>query len=95
LTAVFGPKMIKVTGECKVLHIVEIYIPHSPYIFWVIKSRIMIWADRVADLGNRRVEYRVLLGSSEARSPLGSLGLDEKIVCKWITKIFYGRHVLG
>lgn len=61
----------------------------------MIKTRRMLWADRVADLGNTRVEYRVLLGSSEAKSPLGNLGLAEKIVFKWIPKVFCGRHVLG
>jgi hypothetical protein len=59
------------------------------------KPRRMAWADRVADLGSGRVEYRVLLASSEAKGPLGNLSLDGKMVFKWITKMFFGRHVLG
>jgi len=52
----------------------------------------MIWADRVAGMGNRKFVYGVLLGSSEANSSLGRLGLDGKMIFKWI---FYRRYVLG
>jgi hypothetical protein len=43
----------------------------SPYIVWVIKSRIMRWAGHVAHIGVRRNVYRVLVGKPEGTRPLG------------------------
>ena len=37
----------------------------------VIKSRRMRWAGNVARMGERRGVYRVLVGKSEGKSPLG------------------------
>jgi hypothetical protein len=41
-------------------------------IFWVIKPRRMRWAGIVARMGERRVVYRVLVGTPEGKGPLGS-----------------------
>jgi len=44
----------------------------SPSIFRVIKSRKMRWAGHVARTGEKRGVYRVLVGKSEGKRPLGS-----------------------
>jgi hypothetical protein len=42
---------------------------YSSNIFWVIESR--RWADHVARLGLRRGLYKILVGKSEGKRPLG------------------------
>jgi hypothetical protein len=37
----------------------------------MIKSRMMRWAGHVAQLGERRNAYRILVGKPEGRRPLG------------------------
>ena len=49
--------------------LIELYC--SPNIFRVIKSRIMGWEGHVARMGERRGVYRVLVGKSEGKRPLG------------------------
>ena len=43
----------------------------SPNIFRVIKSRRLRWAGHIACTGKRRGVYRVLVGKSEGKRPLG------------------------
>jgi hypothetical protein len=43
----------------------------SPNIIQVIKSRRMRWAGHVACMGEGRGAYRILVGRSEGRRPLG------------------------
>jgi len=45
----------------------------SPNIVGVIKSRRIMWAGRVACMGERRGIYRVLVGKPEGKRPLGRL----------------------
>ena len=60
------------TGEWRKLHIEELNDLHSsPNIIWVIKSRRMRWAGHVAHMGERRGIYKVLMGKSEGKRPLG------------------------
>jgi len=47
------------------------YVYCSPNIVWVIKSRRMGWPGHVARTGEERGVYRVLVGKSEGRRPLG------------------------
>jgi hypothetical protein len=42
----------------------------SPNVKWVIKLR-MRWAGHVASVGNRRIAYRILVGSTEGKRLLG------------------------
>jgi hypothetical protein len=43
----------------------------SPSIIRMIKSRRMRWAGHVADLGEKRNAYSILVGKPEGRRPLG------------------------
>jgi len=72
LRRIFGPKRDEVTGEWRKLHnekLNDLY--RSPNIVRVIKSRIMRWAGHVARMGEGRGMYRVLVGRSEGKRPLG------------------------
>jgi hypothetical protein len=71
LRRIFGPKRDEVTGEWRRLHNEELNDPYSsPNIIRVIKSRRMRWAGHVARMGKRGA-YRILLGRSDGRRPLG------------------------
>jgi hypothetical protein len=43
----------------------------SPRIIRIIKSRRIRWADHVARMGKKRNAYRLLVGKSEGKRPLG------------------------
>ena len=69
---VLGPKRDEVTGEWRKLHNEELEDLYSlPNIVWVVKSRRMRWAGRVARMGEGRGVYRVLVGKPEGKRPLG------------------------
>jgi len=68
----FGPKRDEVTGEWRKLHNEELNDLYcSPNIVRVIKSRIIRWAGHVARMGEKRSVYRVLVGRTEGKRPLG------------------------
>jgi len=72
LKKILGFKRDKVIGEWRKLHndkLNDLY--SSPNIFWVIKLRRMRWAGHVANMGERRGEYRVLVGKPEGKKQLG------------------------
>jgi hypothetical protein len=72
LWRIFGPKRDEVTGEWRRRHNKELYALYSsPNIIRVIKSRRLRWAGHVAHMGEWRGAYRVLVGKSEGRRPLG------------------------
>ena len=52
----------------------------------VIKSRRMRWAGHVARMGEKRGEYRVLVGKREGKNHWGDLGVDEWIILGWISR---------
>jgi hypothetical protein len=67
----FGPKREE-DGSWRKLHNGELYdLYSSPNIVRVIKSRRMRWAGHVARMGEVRDVYRVLVGRSEGKRPLG------------------------
>jgi hypothetical protein len=69
---IFGPKRDEVIGGWRKLHFEEInYLYGSPCIFRMIKSRRMRWAGDVARMGKQRNAYRILVGKSERKRPLG------------------------
>jgi len=71
LRRIFGPKRGEVTGEWRKLHheeLNDLYCLRNK--IWVIKSK-MRWAGHVVSMGDRRGIYRVLVGKSEGKRPLG------------------------
>ncbi|KAJ4448339.1 hypothetical protein ANN_10354 [Periplaneta americana] len=71
----FGAKRDEVTGEWRKLHNTELHALYSsPDIIRNIKSRRLRWAGHVAQDGHNtesRSAYRVLVGRSEGKRPLG------------------------
>jgi hypothetical protein len=71
LRKIFGLKRNE-DGSWRKLHNDELHILYSsPNIVKVIKSRRMRWAGHVARNGKGRGVYRVLVGRSEGKRPLG------------------------
>jgi hypothetical protein len=67
----FGPNKDEVTGEWRKLHNEEFHdLYSSPNIVQVIKPR-MRWAGHVARKGEEKGVYRVLVGKTEEKRPLG------------------------
>jgi hypothetical protein len=72
LKRIFGPKRDEVTGGGRKLHNEELHgLYSSPSIVRVIKARRMRWAVHVADMGEVRCAYNILVGRPEGRRPLG------------------------
>jgi hypothetical protein len=77
LRKIFGPKR-DANGPWRKLHNDELHKPHSSQnIVKVIKSRRMRWVGHVARMGEGRGVYRVLVGRSEGKKPLG------RPRCRW------------
>jgi hypothetical protein len=72
LIRIFGSKTVEVMGEWNKLHNGELHdLYSSPTIVWAIKWRRMKWARHVAQMGEGRGMYRILVGRSEGKRPLG------------------------
>jgi hypothetical protein len=72
LRRIFGPKRDEVKGEWRKFHNKELHdLYSSPSIIRIIKSRKMRWAGHVARMGEKRSAYRLLVGKSEGKRPLG------------------------
>ena len=72
LRRIFGPRRDDITGEWRRLHNEELNdFYSSPNIVWVIKSIRMRWAGRAVRMGEERGVYRVLMGKTEGKRPLG------------------------
>ena len=75
---IFGPKRDEVTGKWIKLHNEELNdLYYSPNVVRVIKSRKMRWPGQIADMGESRGVYRVLMGRPEGQRPLG------RPWCRW------------
>ena len=75
---IFCPKRDDVTSEWRKLHgedLSDLYF--STNIVRVMKSRIMRWTGHVARMGERRGEYKVMVGKPEGKRPLG------RTRCRW------------
>jgi len=59
----------------------------SPNIIRMIKSRRMRWVGHVARMGDRSDAYRVLVADLRDRDHLEDLGLDGRIILKWILNV--------
>jgi hypothetical protein len=68
----FGPRRDKVTGGWRWLHKEELHNLYSlQSIIRMIKSRRMRFAGHVAQMGEKRNTYRLLIGKPEGKRPLG------------------------
>jgi hypothetical protein len=68
----FGPKRDDVKGGWRKLHNEELHsLYSSPSIIRMIKSRRVRWAWYVPRMGEKRNAYRILVGKSEGKRPLG------------------------
>jgi hypothetical protein len=64
------------------LHIEELHdLNSSPSIIRIIKSRRMRWAGHIARMREKRNAYRLLVGKSEGKRPLG------RPRCRWVDNI--------
>jgi hypothetical protein len=74
LRRIFGPKRDGVTGGWRKLHNEELHnLYSSPSIIRLIKSRRMRWAGHVTRMGEKRNVFRLLVGKSEGKRPLGRM----------------------
>jgi hypothetical protein len=72
LRRIFGSKMDEVTGAWRKLHNKELRnLYSSPSIIRIIKSRRMRWAGHVAQMGEKRNAYRLLVGKPEGKETTG------------------------
>jgi hypothetical protein len=91
LRRIFGPKRDDVTGEWRILHNEELYALYSsPNIIRVIKSRRLRWTGHVACM--RRDGYRVLVGNPKEGDHLEDIGIDGRILLKWILEMWNGAR---
>jgi hypothetical protein len=67
---IFGLKRDEVTGGWRKLHNEQLYYS-SPSIIRKMKSRRMRRAGHVAQMGEKRNAYRILVGKPERKRPLG------------------------
>jgi hypothetical protein len=61
-----------------------------PNIVWVVKSRRMRWARRVAHMGEERGVHRVLVGKPEGKRPMGRPRCRWKVILRWIFRKLEG-----
>jgi hypothetical protein len=71
-----------VTGEWRKLRNEELHdLYSSPSIIRIMKAKRMRWAGHVARMGEKRNEYRLLVGKPGGRRPLG------RTRCRWMNNI--------
>jgi hypothetical protein len=84
LRGIFGPKRDEVTGEWRQLRNAELNdLYSSSNISRVIKSR-MRWAGHIARMGEGQVYTIFLWGEVTERDHLEDLGVDGRIILRWI-----------
>jgi hypothetical protein len=72
LRRIFEPRRDEVTGDWRKLHNEELHnLYSSPNIIRMMKSMRMRWAGHVAQMGETRNAYRILVGKPEEKRPLG------------------------
>jgi hypothetical protein len=72
LRRIFGPKREEVAGDWRRLHNEELHNLHaSPNVIRVIKSKRMSWTGHVARMEEMRNAFKILIGKSEGKRPLG------------------------
>ena len=82
----FGPKRDEITGEWKILHNEELYTICTAHQILCGGSNGR-WEGHVACMGERSGVYRVLVVRHEGNiDHLEDLGVDRRIILKWIFK---------
>jgi hypothetical protein len=72
LRRIFGPKREEMTGGWRQLHNEELHkLYSSPNIIRIIKFIRRMWAWHVAQMGEKRTAYRLLVVKPEGKRPLG------------------------
>jgi hypothetical protein len=72
LRRIFGPKWDVVTGGWRKLYNEELHnLYSSPSIIRIIKSRRIRWTGHLAQMGEKRNVYRLLVGKPEGKRPPG------------------------
>jgi hypothetical protein len=72
LRRIFGPKRDEVMGERRKLHNKKLHdLYSSPSIIRMMKLRRMRWAGHVAEMGEKRNAYSLLVEKPEGKRPLG------------------------
>jgi hypothetical protein len=95
LRRISGPMRNEVTGCWRKLHNEELHnLYSSPSIVRTIKSRKMRLAGHVAWMGEKRNAYRILVGNSEGKRPLGRPRRGWTIL-KWILERQNGMGLIG
>jgi hypothetical protein len=90
LRRIFGPKRDGVTGGWRKLYNEELHnLYSSPSIIRIIKSKRMRGAGHVAQMGEKRDVYRLLVRKPEGKRPLG------RPRRRWINDIKMGLLELG
>jgi hypothetical protein len=90
LRRIFGPKRDEARGEWRRLHNEELNdLCSSPNIIWVIKSRRMRWAGKIACMG-KNVHTAFWWRDPREGDHLGDPSVDERIALKWIFKKWDG-----
>jgi hypothetical protein len=89
LRRIFQLKRDEVTRGRRKLHTEDLHNLYSlPSIIRMIKSRRMRWAGHLAEVGDKRNAYRILVGKAEGKRPLG------KPRCRWVGNIkMYVRDI--
>jgi hypothetical protein len=85
----FGPKRDEVTGGWRKLYdeeLHDLYSSPNNNIIGMIKSRSMTWTGHVARMGEIRNKYKFLMGSLKGRNHTEEMGVDGKIILKWILR---------
>jgi hypothetical protein len=85
LRRIFGPRRDEVKGEWRKLHNEELHILYSsPNIIRQSKSSTMRWVGHVANMGEERKVYRVLVGKPEGKRPLRRPRVGGRMGSEWI-----------
>jgi hypothetical protein len=83
----FGPRRNEEISGWRKLHNEELHNVYClPSIITIIKSRRMRWAGNVAQIGEKRNAYRILVGKPEGKNHYEDLDVGGSIILRWILK---------
>jgi hypothetical protein len=89
LRRIFGPRRDEVTGEWRKHRNEELRDMYSSPIIGMMKSRRMRWTGHVELISEKRNRFKLLLGQSERKRPLGRRRR------KWVDNIKMGLGEIG